>query len=68
VNSSRRLERFSGELTPLAPKPISAEIWVRSDGVRSTKRFPRIVEEAQREWLNIEIYLIIKSGNGIFEA
>ena len=49
VNSSRRLERFSDKFTPFAPRPISAVIWVRGNGVKSLKRFQSIVEEAQRE-------------------
>jgi hypothetical protein len=44
VNSSRRLERFSDEFTPFAPKPISPEIWVRGNGIKSLKRFQRIIE------------------------
>jgi len=51
VNFQRRFGKFSNEFTPSSPKPICADIWVRSEGGKIIEKFPKILEKAQREWL-----------------
>ena len=53
VNSSRRFGIFSSDFTPFFEVQYLIELYgLRKTGVKSPKRFPNIVEEAQREWLS----------------
>jgi hypothetical protein len=52
VNSSRRFGIFSSDFIPFFEvQYLLRVIWTSKNGVKSPKRSPNIVEEAQREWL-----------------
>gem|GEM_PF-2596054 len=52
--SSGRFGMFSNEFTPFFEVQYLLKLYgLRKMGVKSSKRFPNIVEEAHREWLPI---------------
>ena len=51
---------FSNEFTPFFEVQYLLKLYgLRKMGVKSSKRFPNIVEEAHREWLTDQIFLFI---------